>query len=139
VHLSTIAVGNVGTGEDNLKSYTLPANSLIADDRGVRITAWGTKANNADAKTLKLYFGSAAILTHSLGTSAAGNWKIEALVFRTGSSTQDYMADLTGTDTDQESGTATETDTSTIVIKCTGEATSNNDIVQDGLLVEFIQ
>jgi hypothetical protein len=137
--VTTTAVGNVGTGEDDLISRTLAANTLDINGKGVRITAWGSKGNTANAKTLKLYFGTTAILTHSLGTSALGNWKIEALVFRTSSNAQDYIADLTGTDTDQERGVMTETDTAAITVKCTGEATDNNDINHEGLLIEVLR
>lgn len=129
------AIGNVGTGEDDLIAETIPANVLNVFGGYVRITAWGTKANNADTKTLKLYFGSTAILTHALGTSAAGVWKIEAIVVRTGASTQKYVAVMTGTDEDQESGTSAQTETAGIIVKCTGEATSNNDILCEHLSI----
>jgi hypothetical protein len=139
--INTTAVGNVGTGEDNLMTYSLPAGALSAAGKGVRITAWGTAANNADAKTLKLYFGSVAILTVSLTTSQACTWRIEAVVFSTGTDAQDYSAQLvqggTATLVDVEGGSLTQDDGAAITIKCTGEATSNNDIVQEGLLVTF--
>jgi hypothetical protein len=137
-HVKTTAVGNVGTGEDTLQTYDLPANYLTSNGKGVRITAWGTKANNANAKTLKLYFGSAAILTHSLATGAAGRWRITAEVFRTASNAQDYNAFLVGTDEDAEVGNTTQTDNAAITIRCTGEATDNSDILQEGMVVEFL-
>lgn len=135
---NTSAVGNVGTGEDNLMTTTLAAGYLSAAGKGIRVTAWGTKASTANAKTLRLYFGSVAILTHSLGTSAAGSWKITAEVLSTGTDAQDYNAFLIGTDTDAEIGTATQDDGAAIIVKCTGDATSNNDIVQEGLIVEHL-
>lgn len=134
----TTAVGNVGAGEDDLMTYSLPANSLSINGQGMRITAWGTKANNANAKTLKVHFGSQVTLTTSLAAAAAGNWKAEALVLRTGVNTQDWMTDLTGADEDQENGTAAQTETAAIIIKCTGEGVADNDIVQEGMLVEFL-
>ena len=140
-NVNTTAVGNVGAGTDDLITYSLPANALSAATKGVRITAWGTTANNANAKTLTLNFGAATLLTNSLQASIAGVWKIVAEVFKTGASTQDAMASLiaSGTnDNDLEFSTPTETDTGAIVIKCTGAATDDNDIVQQGLLVEFI-
>jgi len=143
-NVNTTAVGNVGAGTDDLITYTLPANSLSANGKGVRITAWGTTANNANSKTLTLNFGSTAILTNSLTTSIAGVWRIEAEVFRTGASTQDYSSQLVTTGTagvalnDLEIGTSAQTDSSNITIKCTGAATSDNDIVQEGMLVEMI-
>lgn len=142
LNTNTTEVGNAGVGEDNLISYTLPANSLSTNGYGVRITAWGTTANNGDAKTVKLYFGS-VILTTSLTINQASVWHIEAMIFRTASNAQDYVAKLSqgGSTTiqDIEQGTLTETDSSTITIKTTGEATSDNDIICKGQLVEFIK
>lgn len=143
-NVNNTAVGNVGGGTDDLITYSLPATSMNSNGRGVRITAWGTTANNVNAKTLILNFGSAAILTNSLTTSVAGIWRIEAEVFRTGSNIQDYSSQLVTTGTaavainDIEGGTASQTDSSAITIKCTGAGTSNNDIVQEGLLVEML-
>jgi hypothetical protein len=146
--VTTAAVGNVGADEDNLITYTLPANTLNDTGKGVRITAWGTTANNSNPKTVKLYFGS-AILTTALTVSQVGTWRITADVYRTGSSTQDYSAQLlqggATTLVDAEGGSLTETDTAAITIKCTGTVTdggggiNNNDIVQEGLIVQHIR
>ena len=142
--VQTTAVGNVGGGEDNLMSYTLPVGKLDLDTKGVRVTAWGSFVNNANAKTLKLYFGSTAILSNGLTTNVGDNWKIEASVHRTGADAQDYVAQITtvttalAASTVTSQGSLTEDDGATITIKCTGEATSDNDIVQEGMIVEFI-
>ena len=142
-NVNNTAVGNAGSGEDDLITYSLPANSLSGNGKGVHITAWGTTANNANAKTLKLYFG-AVMLTNSLTVNLAGVWRIEADVFRTGSNAQDYVSQLVTTGAagvalnDIEVGSLTQTDSGAITIKCTGEATSDNDIVMEGLFVKFI-
>ena len=142
-NVNTTAVGNVTTGEDDLITYTLPASAFSAAGKGVQITAWGTSANNANAKTLKLYFGTSAILTNALTVSIAGVWRIEANVFSTGVDAQDYVAQLVTTGTagvalnDIEAGSLTQDDGATIAIKCTGDATATNDIVQEGQLVTF--
>lgn len=141
--VNTTAVGNVGTGEDNLQTGIIGVNWLSNAGRRIRIRAWGTTANNANAKTLKLYFGSAAILTTSLTANQAGKWFVEADVISTGTDTQDYVAHLKETDgsttqtlVDLENGSATQNDGANITIKTTGEATSNADIVSEGLIVE---
>jgi hypothetical protein len=106
-------IRNVGAGEDDLISGTIPANLLATTGFGVRITAKGTTANNANAKTLKLYFDTAVILTNSLTVSVAGKWITTAEVYSTGTDAQDYFASLieTGTgNSDIENGTATEND-----------------------------
>ncbi|MBP3958344.1 hypothetical protein J8F10_24105 [Gemmata sp. G18] len=138
--VNTAAVGNVGTGEDNLRTYLLLAGRFNTAGKGIRITAWGTGANNA--KTLKLYFGSTVILTASLTTSQANRWRVVAEVYSTGTDAQDYVAQFiqggTVSQADVNVGSSTEDDGATITIKCTGEATTTNDIVQEGLLIESL-
>lgn len=138
---TSTAVGNVGAGTDDLITYAMPANTLTASGRGLRIRAWGTTANNANAKTVTLNWGSQVIMTQALTTSLAGTWRIDATVLRTGSSTQDVFAELLQLSTvlDKHTLTAgTQTETGAITIKCTGTATTDNDIVNEGLLVEFL-
>lgn len=139
---STTAVGNVGAGEDDLISYSLPANTLTSNNRGVRVTAWGTAANTAAAKTLKLYFGATAVVTTALTANQVGSWRVVCEVIRTGAATQDAIAQLiqggATTLVDAEFTTPTETLTGAVVIKCTGTATNNDDIVQEGLVVESL-
>jgi hypothetical protein len=137
LNANTTTVGNVSTGEDDLMTYSLSANQLQAGSC-VRISAWGTIANNANSKTLKLYFGS-VVLTASLPTSVAETWRVEAVIIASDANAQSYSASIiTATSQDAESGTLTETDTDAIEIKCTGEATSTNDITQNGLSVEYL-
>lgn len=143
-NINTTAVGNVGAGTDDLMTYAMPANAFSANGKGVRVTAWGSTANNANAKTITMNFGATAVLTNALTVSIAGAWRIEAEIFRTGASTQLYSSQLVTTGTagvalnDVENGTAAITDTAAITIKCTGTATTDNDIIQNGLIVEFL-
>ena len=141
-NVNTTAVGNVGVGTDDLITYAHPANSLSANGKGVRITAWGTGANNANAKTVTLNYGGTILVTQALTASQVDTWHIDAMVIRTGAATQEAVATL------RQGGTVTliavtqsnpaETLTGAITIKCTGAATSDNDIVQEGLVVEMI-
>lgn len=143
------AVGNVGNcgSPDDLVSYPLPASSLITTNRAVRIHAWGTCANDADAKTFTLNFGSQVILTHACTVSVANErWEIDSTVIRTGSSTQDWWSTYKGStgaagafEFDPEIGTATQTESGTIVIKMQATACTNtNNIVQEGMTVEVL-
>lgn len=146
-NVNTTAVGNVGIGEDNLITYSLSANSLDAAGKGIRVTAWGTKANNGNAKTVKIYFGSTAMATLALATGIAGQWSAQAVIFSTGVDTQTYNATLQEHNTafsnsiliDHGVSTSAQDDGAAIIIKCTGTGTSNNDIVQTGLLVEYLK
>ena len=138
---NTTAVGNVGAGEDDLMTYSLPANSLLAS-HGMRVTAWGSAANNANAKVVKMYFGATAILTTSLTTSQDGTWRITANVVRTGAATQVASAQLlqggATTLVDCENTAPAETLSGAVTIKCTGEAVDDNDIQQLGMIVEYL-
>jgi hypothetical protein len=138
-------VGNVGTGETDLLSYVLPANSLTQVFQGLQITAWGTTTSSADSKTIKLYFGSQVILTTSLTTSQASNFRITAQVYRTGGDTQTYTSQcLQGGTTqivDVERGNPTQIESATITIKLTatvGGAGANNDLTVSGMTVTSI-
>lgn len=140
----TTAVGNVGAGEDTLISKTIEPTGIIktTNGYGIEVVAHGTGANNANAKTLKCYFGSTVVLTHNLPVNETIRWRVTFHVSRTGASAQDYSAQLihngSTTPVDVELGSATESEAANIVIKCTGEATADNDIVQEGMLVKAI-
>ena len=152
LNVNVTAVGNVGTGTDDLITYDVPANMLNKTGQGLRIRAWGTFAGTAVTKTLTFNFGTNIVATQVVAyqTTASnlvtGQWSVDAFVVRTGSSTQTVVVHLV----QQMGGTAgirdmtetrdvvsaTETDTAAITVKCTGNATNNNDIVQSGLVVE---
>ena len=142
-YVDTTGVGNVGTGEDDLITFSMPLGTFSAAKKGVRITAWGITANNAATKQVKLFFGSLAILTTALTVSQAGVWRIVAEVISTGTDTQDYVSQLVqgGATTllDAEQGTHTQDDGAAITIKCTGESdTATDDIRQEGMIIEYL-
>jgi hypothetical protein len=144
LHINTSAVGNAGGGEDVLMTYTLPANTLAAG-KPIKVTAFGTGANNANAKTVNLYFGTLnATGAISLLASVANVWKAEMIIIPTARNAQIVYADLfrlsallaeTGGKT---FNTATETDTAGIVIKATATGVSDNDIICKALFVEAL-
>ncbi len=142
-------VGNVGTGEDNLIVYTLPAAALHTDGMGIRITAWGVTGNTANTKTLKFYLGTTVLAEIALTVDIAGHWFLEAMVIRTGAATQDFYVKVLeyasgGSPALIEAfamgnvGSSTETLSGALAVKCTGEATANDDIIQHGQFVELI-
>lgn len=139
------SVGNVGTGEDILHLYTLPANSLIVTGRGIRHRAHGTFANNANAKTVNAYFGATATSTFPLPVNIAGTWTLTVDTLRVSSSSQRSIAFFLYTDNaDAAAGSKvtytqpTANEASTISIRATGTATADNDIVQVLSTVEFL-
>lgn len=141
LNVNTTAVGNVGAGADDLITYTLPANSLSTNNYFVRITAFGTFAANANSKQLEMLFGSTVVYDTGAQLQNGGSWRIQATVIRTGAATQKAIAHFVGAATlfgdDSSYTTPAETLSSTVTIKCRGTGTSNDDIKQEGLIVEW--
>lgn len=135
------AVGNINTGTDDLISYTVPANVLTTTGKTIRVKAWGTTANNGNAKQLTLNWGSQVVVNTALTTSIAGQWETTATIVRTGANTQDIVArTLQGATLifDQELTAGTQAETAQIILKMTGTATATDDIKQEGLEVEIL-
>lgn len=145
LNIQSTAVGNVGTGTDDLHTFTLPANTLTTTNRGIQWEGSGSLANNANAKTLDILFGASmlSIVVPAGLLSVASNWFGVAKIIRTGSSAQRFAIHVTFTDSANVStryvaqSTLSQTETGAIVIKCTGTATSNNDIVQNTSVISY--
>ena len=148
IKVDTSNVQNIATGEDDLIVYNMPASTLSQNGMGVRVTGYGTAANNSNVKILRNYFGSSSTGNAYLNISIAGNWKAVAEVIRTGATTQDTCLMVTSASTGSVSGvsgqgnvvttvsTITETLTSIMQVRFTGTATTSGDIIQSGLVVE---
>src|SRR3990172_4242167 len=135
----TTAVGNVGVGTDDLMSYTLPAATLGTDGQVLRVTVWGITAGNANAKTIVFNFGATTVTINAVTAAPnAQNWRAVFEIVRTGATAQRLSG--FGTAGVIPEGTYAATPAATlsaaVVIKVTGAATADNDIVQHGLLVE---
>lgn len=139
-------VGNVGTGTDDLMTYSLPADTLSTDGDTIEVIASGKTANNANAKTLGFAFGS-SVLTKSMTVSIDGRWWVHAFITRSANNAQRISAfftesTITLSTTDKSAINSgiigSETDSNAITIKFTGDATSNDDIVQDLMIVRVL-
>lgn len=136
----------VGTGndvtEDNLITYVLPANTLDTNNLGVRITAWGNTLVGANNQTVTLYFGAAVIA--SIGPAGFGNstWRFDALVVRTGASTQvsDTIFSSENLGMHLLNAAPNQNDAAPITIKCTGTngVATVNGVQQFCLIVELV-
>jgi hypothetical protein len=143
VAVNTAEVGNTGTGEDDLQSITIPASTLWANGQYLEVTAILQFAANANAKTAKLYFGGTLIF--QCPDFQTGAVQITAKIYRTGAATQKVFAtatfdmnvsgliDLRATYT-----ATTQTLANALVIKTTGEATANDDIVSQVLSAKLV-
>ena len=142
-NVDTTDVGtDANTVEKDLLTYSLPANSLSADGKLVKITVWGSVGENGNTKTIKLKFGSTII--RQIGPSGMNglDWKMDGIVIRTGAATQEAMATefLDTSAQDTTISAPTETLSGAVVIKITGQngTASANDIVAKGMLVEYL-
>lgn len=144
---NTTNVGNVGTGEDDLMTYSVPANMLNTNGHAIAFRMSLTIANNANQKRIRVYFGTDLLFdtgATGLPTSQAGECVITGEIIRTAAATQKANVDIRyagGT----YSGPAcdltlpTRTLSSANTLKATGEtnAASSNDVTQNSMRVEF--
>lgn len=140
LYVDTSAVGNVGTGVDDLISYSVPANTLTVDGDMLTVTAYGTFAANGNNKEVKLLFGATTLVTTGVTTQSGGSWWIEAVVVRDGATAQLAKATFVLSGGTAVLATCTqpaETLSGAVVLKCTGEATSDDDVRQLGLIVRL--
>ena len=142
LNVNSTAVGSVQIGSPSpptdLILYTLPANTLDVNNSSIEVTAFGTSANNGNAKTVILYFGATS-LTVTLVTDVLNSWCMKAIIIRTSNTTQKIIFENIGSNT---SGyvtytTAAETLSGTIVIKCKGSSVADNDVIQEGMIVKY--
>lgn len=139
--VETTAVGNVGSGEDVLYTYTIPADTLNTNGEFIRGRISGIFALNDNDKTIRLKFGSTTIATRlAINTPSIGQgYLLDWEVIRTGATTQKCNAVFSGIDGIAAAFyTATgETLSGTVDIVLTGEATANDDIVKHSSIVTW--
>lgn len=87
LELDYTPVPNTGAAPEVLQSWPLPANALNANGRGIRVTAHGAFATNANAKDVRLNFGGGLLTLNAIAGTGAF-WHYEAFIYRTGSNAQ---------------------------------------------------
>lgn len=141
--VNTTEVGNVGTGVDDLMTYTLPANTILNAGESLEIEAGFTFAANGNNKQIALLIGGSEYYTTGAVAQNSGSMvlkmtvaydtsllsKFSTMVQTTGSAAIPNVASVNG---------GVFNPTTSNIIKCTGEATSNNDIVMEFLKVKLV-
>lgn len=141
-------VGNVGSGEDDLSSYELPAGKVAATGQSITGVFWGKTANNANVKTLRIRAIEGAnnnvLVSLAPTVSEAGHWLAGFKVIRTGATTarcgaQALSGPVNGPTTKSGNNTSQPTLTwaNAITFKVTGDATSDNDVTIEGGALTF--
>lgn len=140
---STTDVGNVGSGEDTLISYVIPANTLGDDLQYLEVFAWGSVAANANNKTIKLKIGSTTLFDTGAVAANDGSWMIDARIIRTGAgSMQSITRCISSNSLIVNSANyviVSEDTASSLTLSCTGEGTSNADIIQHGQIIKWFK
>jgi hypothetical protein len=129
-------LGNVGTAEDDLTSWTLTGGALGQNNEFLRIHAFGTF--NTVGATARLYFNGTE-LDNISAAATDDDWSFEAVVIRTGAATQ-TCSTSTSVGTSGDGGTNVVETTATlsgdVVIKVTGDAVSaSNEVKIRGLII----
>jgi hypothetical protein len=142
LNVNTTVQATTGTIEEVLATYTLPANTLSANGKGVRVTAAGLTAANGNTKTMRVRFGGIGgtqVCSSTTATSGVA-WHQTAEIFRTGAATQITGCTSTaGTAANTNINTAAQTLSGTVDIVVTGTtATASGDATLYYLVVEAI-
>lgn len=134
---STTAV----TTEEDLFTYSMPANTLNSTYKVLRIKAWGTTAANANNKTVRLRVGANSLggLAGAINNQA---WTIEGELFFITTTSQETTRTSIVNGSSPTVGylAITENLASALTIKITGQndVASAGDIVCQGMTVEII-
>jgi hypothetical protein len=139
--LTTAVTGSVSSSETTLQTHLIPPYNLERLGSAVRTTFSGTTAANANAKTLRVYVGSAVVLTRALVPSQAGVWEVELVVISTGTNGQKYTVRLLESNAPAglAVGTLTQTTSAGITVRVTGQGVAGNDLVGQSGVSESLE
>jgi hypothetical protein len=152
-HASTSDHKTVGVAaqEDILMTFTVPANTLNVNGKGIEFRAWGSTGSGATygTKTVKCYWGgktSGTVITSFNASSAQAKWSVDSVILREGASAQQIMTNNGRFDdapyVATYSATSAQDDTGEIVIECTGAHSAGpvaaGGVIQNGLVVEVL-
>lgn len=136
------AVGNVTTGEDDLITFSVVANTMNTNLDTITAVFAGTIANNANAKRIRIKLGTTTLLdtgASGIATGSALDWQARTTIIRATSTTgkATTVLSLSNGTSFQDYVAVTETWANALVIKATGDATATNDVVQEMLHVRW--
>ncbi len=143
--LDLTTVGNTDGSENVLMTYTMAADELDIDGKGLKIVATGSYLDAAKTKVLKFYFGSTVITLETNGLDAKV-WIATAYIFRTGATTQKLVVEYHGFKSGNTSdfvyvATPAETLSGAVIVKFTAENTTDataDVLKQDIMMAEFL-
>lgn len=132
IDVNTTTVGNVGTGEDDLITYSVPANILSTNGDAIQFVVAGNFDTSLVNKRVRIYFGATAIFDTGTLTTPAGDWAAYGTIVRTGATTQRAVVFWESAATTLPGScdytTPGETLSGAVTFKVTGEASNTNDV-----------
>jgi hypothetical protein len=139
---SSTTSGTTQSTEYTLNSITLATALLNSAKRGLLIAAGLTTAANANAKNIKLYVGSTAVLTITGSTASGKDVQLIVLLIRTGANAQRALIALATVDgalvaasSVQATATETESEALAITVKAANTAAAAASATGNGLVV----
>lgn len=142
LHINRTSVGNNGTGEDNLQTFPVPANTLSTDLDTIRFRCAGGFASNGNTKQVKVYFGSTLLFATGALAFNASSWVLTAEITRDSNTTQlsnvQWTSDSTLLSGSAKVDAPNETLSGAVTFKVTGEGTSSLDIYQRTTVAELL-
>jgi len=134
-----------GWVDEPLAYLAIPANTLNQYFKGFKVVTWGTTAGNANAKNIKLYFGTltgwAGLINNDITLAPSGlNWRIEAYFFRTFAASQRGVLEMTVGAVSQtvKSVFTTLDETVDQQVRLACDAVAASDITLHGMYIEAI-
>jgi len=127
-------VSTSGTGEDDLKSFTILGNS-VGIGKGIKVLAAGTKSGTTNNKTIKFHFGSTSVIFNAANNDT-NDWRFEAFVMLTATGAQKITwAGWNGTTITQNYEETSEDMTGSVVMKVTGQCADASDSITQQMWV----
>jgi len=138
LYSDSAVVGNVGTGVDTLMDYPLPASSQTTAGQFVKIHATFTTAVNANNKTITVDYGGTTVWTVGPSAYSGVTFSVEILISRLTASQQAFATTHATTGAfPLQYAALSESNASDILIKGTGTGTSNDDVRQFWMDVQY--
>lgn len=133
--VNTSQVGNgADLTEDDLMSFTVPANTLSSNGDYLEVDCWGEFANNGNTKTLQTYFGGTLFAQDGPAVRTAAPWHLKTVIVRTSSTDVLVESEYTysGSVVYVNNQSISATLANALIFKCTGTSGSSgaNDVVQ---------
>lgn len=139
--VSNAPIASAGASETNLIAYTVPAHVLTNNNDRLTFRASGRFAATANAKQIKVVYGSETILDTGSQIVNSGAWTIEGEIIRTGNTSQSVNAEFHGAGeslfTTASSLDLAQTNNISTVLKLTSTAAGDGDVTNRSLTITW--